>query len=140
MKPLTSVRILVVDDHPLTRKGLCDAIRAQPHLAICGEAEGWREALRLLATLTPDLVILDLNLKDGNGWSLLEHLANHLPPTLVLSVCDEELYAPRLLKAGARGYLTKDAPITEILAAIRKIMQGHIAISDAMATRLIQLQ
>lgn len=133
-------QIFVVDDHPLVRKGLCDAIRTQPDLAICGEAIGWRDALEAIQALHPDALVLDLNLKDGNGWTLVEHLqtANALPPTLVLSVCDEDIYARRLLDAGARGYLMKDAPIAEVLSALRKILSGHLAVSDAIASRLLQ--
>ena len=139
MKPVPS-RIFVVDDHPLTRKGLCEAISAELHLSICGEAEGWHEALRKVVELKPDLMVLDLHLKDGNGWTLLEQLAKTqpVPPTLVLSFYDEQIYAQRLLKQGARGYLMKDAPITQVLEAIRKILAGHIAVSDAIASRLIQ--
>ena len=133
-------QIFVVDDHPLVRKGLCDAIRTQPDLAVCGEAIGWRDALDAIPALHPDALVLDLNLKDGNGWTLVEHLqtANHLPPTLVLSVCDEDLYAIRLLQAGARGYLMKDSPIADVLTALRKILAGHVAVSDAIASRLLQ--
>lgn len=132
-------RVLLVDDHPLTRKGLADAIGNEPDLRICGEAEGWREALGLSETLRPDLIVLDLNLKDGSGWEVLnglQHQSRNLP-VLVLSVCDEELYAVRLLRAGAQGYLMKDAPIGKVLEAIRKVLDGHVAVSDTVASSLI---
>lgn len=133
-------QIFVVDDHPLTRKGLCEAIRAEPDLEVCGEAAGYEEALRSLRAKPAEVLVLDLNLKDGSGWTLLQQLQaeKHLPPTLVLSVCDEEVYAPRLIEAGARGYLMKDEPIAAVLAAIRKILAGHVAVSDKIASRLIQ--
>lgn len=133
-------KILVVDDHPLTRKGLCEAINTEKDLCICGEAESCRDALRLIREQRPDLLILDLNLNDGNGWTLLDQLKAEdiLPPTLILSVCDENLYAQRLLRAGARGYLMKDEPIAKLLAAIRKALAGHIAVSDTLASALIQ--
>ena len=136
----TPKQILVVDDHPLTRKGLCDAIAAQPDLRVCGEAESWHAALELALSLRPDAIVLDLNLKDGNGWTLIEQLkaAHSLPPTLILSVCDEDVYAQRLLQTGARGYLMKDEPISTVLAAIRKLLSGHLAVSDAIASRLLQ--
>jgi DNA-binding NarL/FixJ family response regulator len=132
--------IFVVDDHPLMRKGLCDAINAEEDLHICGEAGGYYEALQLLRAESPDVLVLDLNLKDGDGWNLLQQLRdeNRLPPTLVLSVCDEEVYARRLLQAGARGYLMKHEPIAAILEAIRKIMTGHRALSDAMISQLLE--
>lgn len=133
-------RILLIDDHPLTRKGLVDAIKATPDLMVCGEADGWHTGLRCIQEFCPDLVVLDLNLKDGNGWDLLKQLGldADAPPILVLSVCNEEVYAVRLLKAGAKGYLMKDAAIDVVLDAIRKILNGHIAVSDTVASTLIQ--
>lgn len=138
-KAKAQIDILVVDDHPTTRKGLCDAIAAEPDLRVCGQADGWHAAMDQINALKPDLLVLDLNLKDGNGWTLLQELqaADRLPATLVLSVCDEEVYAQRLLQAGARGYLMKEEPIAAILAALRKIAAGHIVVSDKMASRII---
>ncbi len=136
MKP---ANIFVVDDHPLIRKGLCDAINAETDLRVCGEAGGYHETLQHLRAEAPDVLVLDLNLKDGDGWNLLQELRaeNHLPPTLVLSVCDEEVYAQRLLQAGARGYLMKHEPIAAVLDAIRKIMAGHVVLSVAMTSQLL---
>lgn len=132
--------VLLVDDHPLTRKGLSDAIGGEADLEVCGEVEEWSAAYNLLKSLQPDIVILDLNLKDGNGWELLERVGSDpaLPPVLVLSVCEEDVFAARLLRAGAKGYLMKGEPIAKVLEAIRKVLSGHIAVSDAMASRLIQ--
>jgi len=136
----TRKRILVVDDHPLVRSGLCQAIAASPDLVVCGEAEGWHEALEKMQATAPDLIVLDLNLKDGSGWTLLEHLHSRgeLRPVLVLSVCDEQVYAPRLLKAGARGYLMKDHPIECVLAAMRKVLSGQLALSETMTSLLLE--
>lgn len=132
-------RILLVDDHPLVRKGLEESISAEDDLEVCGEAEGWRSALEEIKSLKPDLVILDLNLKDGNGWNLLDNLKPlpDSPPVLVLSVCDEEVYAARMLRAGAHGYLMKDASLDNLLKGIRKIFAHQLAVSDAIATSLI---
>jgi DNA-binding NarL/FixJ family response regulator len=140
MSCMSRQQVLLVDDHPLTRKGLRDAINAEPDLQVCAETACWREALRLIDAHRPDIVILDLNLKDGDGWELMKQLdsARASPPVLVLSVCDEEVYALRLLRSGAKGYLMKDAPINRVLEAVRKVLQGHIAVSDAMASRMIQ--
>ena len=133
-------QIFVVDDHPLIRTSLCDAIRTQTDMEVCGEASSLKEALAMLPVSSPDAVVLDLNLTDGTGWTLIEQLSaiNQLPPTLVLSVNDESLYAHRLIRHGARGYLMKDRPISDVLASIRKVLAGHIAVSDAVATRLIE--
>ena len=99
-------RLLVVEDHPATRAGLVACLEAQPDLAVCGRADSWREAMVLTRELHPDLLLLDLHLKDGSGWTLIEALAaaGELPPTLVFSAFDEEIHAERLLRAGARGY------------------------------------
>jgi DNA-binding NarL/FixJ family response regulator len=133
-------RILVVDDHPLVRSGLCQAITATADLEVCGEADGWHEALEKTLAAVPDLIVLDLNLKDGSGWTLLEHLQarGELRPVLVLSVCDEQVYAQRLLKAGARGYLMKETPIEGVLAAIRKILSGQLALSETMTSLMLE--
>jgi DNA-binding NarL/FixJ family response regulator len=136
----TTHDIFVVDDHPLTRKGLCDAINTEADLRVCAEAEGYHEALRGLRASQPDVLVLDLNLKDGNGWTLMQQLdtEGRLPPTLVLSVCDEEVYARRLLDAGARGYLMKDEPIRIVLDALRRILAGHLVVSASMTSLLLR--
>lgn len=135
----TPLRILLVDDHPATREGLRSAIEVQPDLRVAGEAATWRAALHLAEDLRPDVMVLDLNLPDGNGWTLLEELkaAGLLPPTLVLSVCDEQIYARRLLRAGATGYLMKDEPMETILRAIREVRQGRIVASASISTALM---
>ncbi|MEI6676480.1 MAG: response regulator transcription factor [Verrucomicrobiota bacterium] len=136
----TRKRILVVDDHPLVRSGLCQAIAAAADLEVCGEAEGWHEALEKMQDTAPDLIVLDLNLKDGSGWTLLEQLQTRgeMRPVLVLSVCDEQVYAQRVLKAGARGYLMKDAPIEFVLAAMRKVLAGQLALSEVMTSLMLE--
>jgi DNA-binding NarL/FixJ family response regulator len=136
----TRKRILVVDDHPLVRSGLCQAIAATADLEVCGEAESWREVLENILAAAPDLIVLDLNLRDGSGWSLLEQLQarGELRPVLVLSVCDEQVYAQRMLKAGARGYLMKDAPIESVLEGIRKVLSGHLALSETMISLTLE--
>jgi DNA-binding NarL/FixJ family response regulator len=141
MSGKTRRQVLLVDDHPLTCKGLMDAIAAEPDLEVCGAAAGWREALELIGQRRPDIVVLDLNLQDGNGWDLMKQLELDpaSPPVLILSVCDEEVYALRLLRAGSKGYLMKDAPISRVLEAVRKVLGGHIAVSDTMASSLIQV-
>jgi DNA-binding NarL/FixJ family response regulator len=133
------ISIYIVDDHPSTREGLKRAIDLQDDMTVCGESGTYADAANALATLRPDILVLDLNLPDGNGWTLLEqfHAANGLPPTLVLSVCDENLYARRLLRAGARGYLMKDEPTERILDAVRAIRSGRRVAGDTILNRLI---
>ena len=133
------LNVFLVDDHPTTREGLRAAIVAQPDLRVVGEAATWKSARRLAEELQPDVMVLDLNLPDGNGWTLLEELkaAGALPPTLVLSVCDEQIYARRLLRAGATGYLMKDEPMETILRAIRDVHHRRIVASASISTALM---
>lgn len=133
------IRVLLVDDHPTMRAGLRATIERQPDLRVAGEAAGWRSALTQARTLAPDVIVLDLNLADGSGWALLEQLRalNALPPTLVLSVCDEAMYARRLFRAGARGYLMKEEPLGRILQAIRDIHAGRLVASAALTQVLV---
>jgi len=135
-----ALRILVVDDHPLVLHGLASSINAQEDLCVVGQAESWHDAMECLRETRPDVMLLDLNLKDGNGWTLLEELSakGKLLPTLVLSVNDELSYGRRLLQAGAMGYLMKNAPIKEIFAAIRKVAAGELAVSPRLSRELVR--
>lgn len=132
--------VFIVDDHPATREGLRLAIAPQSDLKVVGEAATWHDALRLAQALRPDVMVLDLNLPDGNGWTLIDQLkaAQALPATLVLSVCEEEIYARRLLRSGARGYLMKDEPLASILQAIRDVARGKLVASPEMTNQLMQ--
>ncbi len=132
-------RILVADDHQITRTGLCTAIGGCADMTVCGEAEGVRETLDLVRELRPDCLVLDLQLKDGTGWTVLEELRGNAwqPKTLVLSIHDETVYARRLLAIGAQGYLMKDEPLAEILRGIRKILSGLYVLSDRMTSRMV---
>lgn len=134
------LHVFLVDDHPFVRLGLRTAIEQHPDFTVVGEADSCAAAIARLPALRPDLLVLDLNLGDGNGWTLIERLrdAKALPPTLVLSVCDEALYAERLLRAGARGYLMKNAPSERIVAALREIHSGQLVVSPAVASRFLR--
>jgi DNA-binding NarL/FixJ family response regulator len=133
-------RVFLVDDHPFVRLGLRTALERESDFVVIGEAATFAEALARIPELRPDLLVLDLNLVDGNGWTLIERLreAAALPPTLVLSVCDEVLYAERLLRAGARGYLMKQEPAERIVAALREIHAGNLVASPAVTSRLLR--
>jgi DNA-binding NarL/FixJ family response regulator len=133
------VGVLLVEDHQAFREGLRDAINGQAGLRVVGESATWRGALPLALALAPDVIVLDLNLADGTGWTLLEELRaqDALPPTLVLSVGDEAMYARRLLRAGARGYLMKEEPVERILHGIREVHAGRLAASAALTSQLM---
>jgi DNA-binding NarL/FixJ family response regulator len=132
------IRILVVDDHPLVRESLKTIIHREPDLTVCGEAEDREQALELAASAEPHLVVVDLTLKDSHGLELIKDLGNRWPKIkiLVLSMQDESLYAERVIRAGARGYITKQEAPGKILQAIREILKGEIYWSEKAAARV----
>lgn len=131
-------RVLIVDDHPIVRHGLCRMIEAAPDLAVCGEAETEADAKRAIRELQPDVVIVDLTLGHGDGLELVRDVRAQLPklPMLVLSMHDESIYAERMLAAGARGYIMKEAASDQLLIALRRVLSGKVYLSEALANRL----
>ena len=131
-------RILVADDHPVVRESLKLLIGQEPDLAVCGEAENREQALTIPAASQPHLVILDLSLKDSHGTELIKDLRARYPQVLilVLSMHDESIYAERVIRAGAQGYITKQEPPSKILMAIRRVLSGEIYWSEAAAIRV----
>ncbi|MDZ4405383.1 response regulator transcription factor [Prosthecobacter sp.] len=125
-------RLLIVDDHPIFRRGIAMLIEHEPDFVICGEAETAAQAMQLAERLAPDLVITDISLKDVNGIELVKSLKAMYPhlPVLVLSMHDESLYAERALRAGARGYLMKQAPPDQVVTAIRQVLRGELHLSS----------
>jgi DNA-binding NarL/FixJ family response regulator len=128
-------RILVVDDHPLFRHGLVQLLDSDETFSVCGEAGSAPEALTLTRRLKPDLAIVDLGLKGPNGLELTKSLRAEFPrlPVLVLSMHDEPTYAVRSLRAGARGYVTKQEALDSVLVALREVMAGRTYLSPSMA-------
>ena len=126
-------RILIVDDHPIFRKGIVMLLEHEDDIMISGEAETAAQAIGLVEEREFDLVIADISLKDINGFELVKSLKSLKPglPALVLSMHDESLYAERALRAGARGYLMKQAPPDEVVAAIRQVLAGKLYLSTA---------
>jgi DNA-binding NarL/FixJ family response regulator len=128
-------RVLIVDDHAVLREGLAMVINHQPDLLVCGEAEDVPSGLQAVATSRPDVVIVDLSLGSGSGLDLIKDIKAQHPDLamLVLSLHDETLYAERVLRAGARGYIMKRASTTEVLEALRKVLHGEVYLSQKMA-------
>ena len=139
-KPKTRHRVYIVDDHPIVRHGIAQLIDQQPDLEVCGEAEGAHEALKAIAALKPDVVTVDLSLKGGHGLDLIKDVRERFPrlPVLVVSMHDESLYAERVLRAGARGYIMKHEATDRVAVAIRQVLRGEIYVSDRMASRIMQ--
>jgi len=133
-------RILIVDDHPLLRVGLASLIEAEADLKVCGETGKVSEALDLVRTSEPDVVIVDLSLADGNGLELVKRLAAQHKGLriLVCSMHDESLFAQRVLHAGAMGYINKQEATTHIIDAIRHLIAGKIWLSRTMTERVLQ--
>ena len=133
-----TVCILLVDDHPLVRERLKELIEREPDLVVCGEAADHQEALQSVKASPPDLVILDLTLRDSHGLDLLKDLHVQYPDiaVLVLSMHDESLYAERAIRAGARGYITKQEATRNVMKAIRTVLSGNIYLSDARVAEL----
>lgn len=131
-------RILIVDDHPMVRERLAEAIRGESDLTVCGEAETRFQALELIANTKPDMVIADLTLKQSHGLELIKDIRSQHPRILVLvvSMHDEWLYAERTIRAGARGYITKQEATGKIMSAIRTVLNGEIYLSGKMAAHI----
>jgi DNA-binding NarL/FixJ family response regulator len=134
------IKILIVDDHPIVREGLAARIARQSDLTVCGEAEDVADALDLVKTTQPDLAIIDLSLKSGQGLDLIKRIHASSPNTkaLVSSMYDESLYAERALRAGALGYVNKQEMSEKIIEAIRQVLDGKIYLSPRMTERFLQ--
>lgn len=133
-------RILIVDDTPIVRLGLSQLINRESDMLVCGEAADVYQALQLVTTSHPNIAVVDMSLRGASLLGLLATLQRHAPtlPLLVVSMHDEVLYAQRALRAGARGYIAKQVETAVLLRAIRQVLHGEIALSEGMASRLLQ--
>jgi DNA-binding NarL/FixJ family response regulator len=133
-------RVLIVDDHPAVREALAFRISRQPDLEVCGEAADTSDALRMVAEILPDAIVVDISLKTGNGIDLIKRIKdrNRDIRILVWSMHSESLYAERALRAGALGYINKDQATDRIVKAIRRVLDGKVYLSEAMADRMLQ--
>jgi DNA-binding NarL/FixJ family response regulator len=133
-------RVLLVDDHPIVRQGLALLIDREPDLCVCGEAEGAHSAFHAIATLCPDIVVLDISLSGPDGLDVLKELRLKTSSlaVLILSMHDESIYAERAMRAGANGYIMKQEATEKVLVAIRRILQGDVYLSDRLTTTMLQ--
>lgn len=133
-------KILIVDDHPFVRKGLRNFIERESDLSICGEAASRNEALKLCAETSPQLALIDISLGTDSGLDLVKDVVVRFPliKTLVLSMQDEMLYAERVLRAGASGYVSKAADPERLIAAVRCVLGGGVYASDAVQQKIMQ--
>jgi DNA-binding NarL/FixJ family response regulator len=131
--------ILVVDDHPIIREGISKIINQQPDLEVIGEAVRAIDAMQFLRNTVPDMAIIDISLKDSNGIDLIKEIKFKIGtlPILVLSMHPETLYAERVLRVGARGYIMKHEPPEKIIYAIRRILLGKIYLSPEISEKIL---
>jgi DNA-binding NarL/FixJ family response regulator len=132
-------QVLIVDDHPLVRFGLRQLISDETSLEICGEAESPAQALDLIASLNPDIVVVDISLKDGNGIALIKDAKARFESLkmIVYSMHDEFLFAERALRAGALGYVNKRKASESIVVAILQVLGGKIVVSERVTERML---
>src|SRR6267378_2104292 len=133
-------RVVLVEDHPMFREQLTQLINKEPDMCVCGEADNIGDALELVQSASAAIVIVDLTLKGPSGLELIKDLkARRVSvPVLVLSMHDELLYAERVLRAGARGYITKHETSNEVMTGIRKVLSGEIYLGARMAMRVLE--
>ena len=130
---------MIVDDHPLVRSGFRQLFESENDMNVCCEAATMKEALQLIKHCKPNLAIIDLSLPDGNGLELIKRVHTQYPDILILvsSMHDEDLFAERVLKAGAKGYINKQEAGEQVIVAARQVLDGKIYLSSHMAERLL---
>ncbi|MBI5684203.1 MAG: response regulator transcription factor [Verrucomicrobia bacterium] len=133
------VRVFVVEDHPMLRRGLVQCINDEPGFTVCGEAGTAMQAMKSAPPLKPEAAIVDIGLPDGHGLELVKNIKALLPrlKVLVLSMHEESVYATRALQAGAHGYIMKKEPPEQVIAALRHILSGEVFLSPAVTGKLL---
>ncbi len=139
-QPAGVSKIIIVDDHPIVRQGLAALINQQEDMEVCAQAADGREAMEQIGRLKPDLVTIDLTLGDSGGLELIKNIKSRYPdlPMLVVSIHDEVLYAERVLRAGARGYIMKQEATENVTEAIGKVLAGQVYVSEGMSDRIVR--
>jgi DNA-binding NarL/FixJ family response regulator len=132
-------RIVIVDDHPLLRKGVGQMIDNEKDLMVVGEAEDAAKALTVIENANPDIALIDISLGGASGIELLKNIKARFPKlqVLVLSMHDESVYAHRALRAGASGYIMKQEATEKVLTALRKVIRGEVYLSERLGTRML---
>ncbi len=133
------INIIIVEDHPIFRMGMKEMIEHESDMSVCGEACDVIGALKLIREKRPDIVIVDLSLKESNGLDIVKEIADYHKPMacLVLSMHDEALHAERCIMAGAKGYIMKQEASESVIVAIRRIMDGHIHVSPTIMSHIL---
>lgn len=136
----TKSKVILVEDHPMFRERLAHLINKELEMTVCGEAENIRDAMRIIEQTKPDIAIVDITLRGSSGLELIKDLKSRgmEVPVLVLSMHDEDLYAERVIHAGARGYISKNEAAAEVIEAIRKVLAGEIYVSSRVNAKILQ--
>jgi DNA-binding NarL/FixJ family response regulator len=136
---LKPTRVLLVDDHPIVRERLAEIINGEQDLMVCAEAEDRHGAIKAVETAKPELAVIDLALKNSSGLELIKDLHTRWPRLIILvvSMLEESLYAERVLRAGAQGYITKQEAARNIMLAIRRVLSGEIYLSGKTTSTVI---
>jgi DNA-binding NarL/FixJ family response regulator len=134
-------RVLIIDDHPMMRQGLAQLINNEPDLCVAWEAGTAGQALDVISTQKPDLVLADISLPDKNGLELIKdiHALSPEASVLVVSMHDETLYAERVLRAGGRGYIMKQQGGKKLMDAVRQVLSGQIYVSEKMSAKILEI-
>jgi DNA-binding NarL/FixJ family response regulator len=132
-------KVLIVDDHPIVIEGLTDLINKEEDIIVCGWAKDIPQTIKAIKKLKPDIVTVDISLENASGLDLMKDIKAHFPglPMLALSMHEESLYAQRAIKAGAKGYITKQEATKKVITAIRKVLEGRLYLSEMMKEKLL---
>lgn len=138
--PSGKARVLIVEDHPLFREGLVMMVNQQPDMEVCGHADNIADALVLVRSKAAQVLVADITLKGPSGLELLKEISSqHVDvPILILSGHEEGLYAERVLRAGARGYISKDEPPERVISAIRQVLHGQTYLSPQVTAKIVR--
>jgi DNA-binding NarL/FixJ family response regulator len=132
-------RVMLVDDHPIVRRGLRSLIETEADLTVSAEADDAGAAISAIEASIPDVVVVDISLRDGDGLELVRQIRARWPiPVLVLSIHDECLYAERALRAGASGYVMKQEATVAVVDALRRVLGGEVWLSERLSARLVK--
>jgi DNA-binding NarL/FixJ family response regulator len=139
-RSLIKHRVLIVDDHPVVRRGLTEVINEAADLQVCGEAANVPDAMRQVAATEPHIVIIDLSLGADSGIELIDFIKSRWPSIkmLVSSVQDEQVFAGRVLRAGAMGFISKTEQLPQVVEAVHQVLRGEVYLSPRMATCMLQ--
>ena len=131
--------VVIIEDHPILREGLVQLLEQEPSLKVVGQADDARAGFTVIEKLQPDIVLLDISLKESSGFELLKNAKARFPNLLVLilSMHEEELYAERALRAGASGYVMKQEASDQVLNAVKKVLTGEIFLSPRMSSKFM---